>query len=295
MIRPAQAGLLALILGAAALGFAPIFVRLSEVGPVATAFHRLALSLPVFALLAWRGQGGGCRQGLPAGKRAWAGCGLVGLFFAADLSVWHVGILLTSVANATLFTNLAPVFVTLGLWLIWGQRPNRRFVFALAVAVAGAVLLMGGSLLAPLATDRLAGDGLSVLSGLFYGAYILAVGRARPGIPTPVLMLWSGAAASILVLLVALALGETVLPRTMEGWAVLLGLALVSQVGGQGLIAWGLAHLPASFGAVVLLLQPLVATLVAWILFGEALGPLELLGAGVVLLGIHIARKASRA
>lgn len=291
MIRPAQAGLLALILGAAALGFAPIFVRLSEVGPVATAFHRLALSLPVFALLAWRGQGGG----LPAGKRAWAGCGLVGLFFAADLSVWHVGILLTSVANATLFTNLAPVFVTLGLWLIWGQRPNRRFVFALAVAVTGAVLLMGGSLLAPLATDRLAGDGLSVLSGLFYGAYILAVGRARPGIPTPVLMLWSGAAASILVLLVALASGETVLPRTMEGWAVLLGLALVSQVGGQGLIAWGLAHLPASFGAVVLLLQPLVATLVAWILFGEALGPLELLGAGVVLLGIHIARKASRA
>ncbi|MBX9635162.1 MAG: DMT family transporter [Magnetospirillum sp.] len=291
VIRPAQSGLLALILGAVALGFAPIFVRLSEVGPVATAFHRLALSLPIFALLAWRHQG--WRQGVPADKRVWLGCGLAGVFFAADLSVWHVGILLTSVANATLFTNLAPVFVTLGLWVIWGQQPRPRFVAALAVALAGAVLLMGGS---PILTpERLAGDGLSVLSGAFYGAYILTVGRLRPAVPTPVLMLWSGAFASALVLMVALALGETVLPQTMHGWAVLLALALVSQVGGQGLIAWGLAHLPASFGAVVLLLQPMVAALVAWMLFGEALGLWETLGAGVVLLGIHIAWKASRA
>ncbi|MBC7908531.1 MAG: DMT family transporter [Rhodospirillaceae bacterium] len=283
VIRPAQAGLIALILGAAALGFAPIFVRLSEVGPVATAFHRLALSLPIFAVLAWR------HRGVPAGP----GSALAGVFFAADLSVWHVGILLTSVANATLFTNLAPVFVTLGLWLIWGQRPNRRFVLALAMALTGAVMLMGGSL--TVSPERLLGDGLSVLSGAFYGAYILTVGRSRPAVPAAVLMLRSGVVASILVLPVALALGETILPQTLQGWAVLLGLALVTQVGGQGLIAWGLAHLPSSFGAVVLLLQPLVAALVAWVLFGEALGPLELTGAGVVLLGMYCARKARRA
>jgi drug/metabolite transporter (DMT)-like permease len=283
----ARAGLIALIFGAAALGFAPIFVRLSEVGPVATAFHRLALSLPIFALLAWR------HRTVPAGRQAWAGSGLAGLFFAADLSVWHMGILLTSVANATLFTNLAPVFVTLGLWLIWGQRPSRGFVMALGLALAGAIMLMGGSL--RLSPDRLAGDGLSLLSGAFYGAYILTVGRSRPAIPATVLMLWSSAVASALVLPVALALGETVLPHTLHGWAVLLGLALITQVAGQGLIAWGLAHLSSSFGAVVLLLQPLVAALVAWVLFGEALGPLELAGAGVVLLGMHCARKASRA
>ncbi|MBC7951822.1 MAG: DMT family transporter [Rhodospirillaceae bacterium] len=283
MIRPSQAGLLALILGAAALGFAPIFVRLSEVGPVSTAFYRLALSLPVFAVLAWP------HRGTPAGRAS----ALAGAFFAADLSVWHAGILLTSVANATLFTNLAPVFVTLGLWLIWGQRPNRRFVMALGLALAGAIMLMGGSL--TVSPDRLAGDGLSLLSGAFYGAYILTVGRARPAVPATVLMLWSGTVAAILVLPVALALGETVLPHTMQGWAVLVGLALVTQVAGQGLIAWGLAHLPSSFGAVVLLLQPLVAALVAWVLFGEALGPLESAGAGVVLLGMYCARKASRA
>lgn len=281
--RNSQTGLIALVLGAIAIGFAPIFVRLSEVGPVATAFYRLSLSLPVFALMA-------ARSGLPAGRRGWAGCGLAGLFFAGDLSVWHVGILLTSVANASLFTNLAPVFVTLGLWLVWGQRPSGRFLLALAVSLAGAVLLVGGSL--QFSASRLAGDGLSMLSGAFYGAYILTVGRSRAGLSTAVLMFWSGLVASAVLLPVALALGEQVLPHTAYGWAVVLGLALISQVAGQGLIAWGLAHVPATLGSLILLLQPAVAALVAWGLFGEALHGVELAGAAVVLAGIHIARKA---
>lgn len=275
--------MIALVLGAAAIGFAPIFVRLSEVGPVATAFHRVALSLPVFAVMA-------ARSGLPGGRAGWAGCGLAGLFFAGDLSVWHVGILLTTVANAALFTNLAPVFVTLGLWLIWGQRPSRRFLLALVISLAGAVGLMGGSL--RLSPDHVAGDALSVLSGAFYGAYILTVGRSRAGLSAPVLMLWSGVVASAVLLPVAMGLNEAVLPHTLRGWAVVLGLALVSQVGGQGLIAWGLAHVPAAIGSVVLLLQPAVAALVAWGLFGEGLGGAEILGGVVILFGVHIARKA---
>ncbi|MGE5514320.1 MAG: DMT family transporter [Bacteroidota bacterium] len=281
--RNLQTGLIALVLGAVGIGFAPIFVRLSEVGPVATAFYRLSLSLPLFALMA-------VRSTLPAGRREWGGCGLAGVFFAGDLSVWHVGILLTSVANAALFTNLAPVFVALGLWLIWGQRPSRRLVLALAVSLVGAVLLVGGSL--QFSSARVAGDALSVLSGAFYGAYLLTVGRSRVGLSTPVLMLWSGLVASTVLLPVALVLGETVLPRTLEGWAVVAGLALVSQVAGQGLIAWGLAHVPATLGSLVLLLQPAVAAIVAWALFGEALRGPEMLGAAVILAGIHIARKA---
>ncbi|MCR6631521.1 MAG: DMT family transporter [Magnetospirillum sp.] len=154
-------------------------------------------------------------------------------------------------------------------------------------------MLMGGSF--NLSADRLAGDALSVLSGAFYGGYILAVGRSRAAMSAPALMLWSGLAASILLLLAALALGEVVVPSTPEGWAVVLGLAVVSQVGGQGLIAWGLAHVPAAFGSIVLLLQPAVASLAAWMLFSEALGVAEIAGSAVILLGIHIARKAKSA
>lgn len=281
--RSFQAGVLALLLGAVGIGFAPIFVRLSEVGPVATAFHRLALSLPIFALMA-------AGHRLPQGRAGWLGCGLAGLFFAGDLSVWHLGILLTAIANAALFTNLAPLFVALGAWLLWRQPPSRRFLAALAVTLGGAVLLMGGRV--EFSSARLAGDGLSVLSGAFYGAYILAVGRSRAGVSTPVLMLWSGLVAALVLLPAAYGLGEVVWPQTARGWAVVLGLAVVSQVAGQGLIAWGLAAVPPALGSLILLAQPAVAALLAWVLFGETLGVLELIGAGVILLGIHIARKA---
>jgi drug/metabolite transporter (DMT)-like permease len=279
-------GLLALILGACAIGFAPIFVRLSEIGPVATGFHRLAWSLPVFALMAWR-----AGEDMPNTRMAWGGLTASGLFFAGDLIVWHLGIMLTSVANATLFSNLAPVFVTIGLWVIWGLRPSLRFVVALTVTLAGAVMLMGGSF--TVSTARLTGDALSMLSGLFYGGYIIAVGRMRASVATSVLMLVGGAIGALAVLAAALALGETVMPVTVRGWAMVVGLGLVSQVGGQGLIAWGLKHLPASFGALVLSVQPVVAAAVAWGLFGEVLGPFELVGAGIVLVGIHLARRAN--
>lgn len=280
-------GLIALVLGAVAIGFAPIFVRLSEVGPVATGFHRLAWSVPVFALMLWRGP----LAGRPSPGQ-WRVMVLSGLFFAGDMVVWHLGIMLTSVANASLFTNMAPIFVALALWLIWGRRPSARFTAALAVTVAGAVALVGGAPV--LSPDRLAGDGLSLLSGLFYAGYILAVGRAREGLSTPLLMAVGGAVAALVILAAAVALGEQVWPRTPSGWAVVLGLALVSQCAGQGLIAWGLAHVPPAFGAVVLLLQPLVAVLVAWVLFAEALGPAQMAGAAVVLLGLHLARRANR-
>lgn len=283
---PSRFGLLALILGACAIGFAPIAVRLSEIGPVATGFHRLLWSLPVFAILALKDG-----EALPVGRRAWGGLAASGAFFAGDLIVWHLGIMLTSVANATLFSNLAPVFVALGAWALWGLRPSPRFAVALAVALAGAVVLMGGA--PEFSFDRLAGDGLSVASGAFYGAYLLTVGRMRASVSTAVLMLAGGAVGAALTLAAACALGEAVWPDTARGWAVVLGLAGLSQVAGQGLIAWGFKHLPASFGAVVLLVQPVVAALLAWALFGESLGMVESLGAAVVLLGIHLARRAN--
>lgn len=282
-----QKGLAALVVGAVAIGFAPIFVRLSEVGPVATGFHRLFWSLPVFALLVWM------RPSPRPHAGQWRVMAASGAFFAGDMIVWHLGILLTSVANASLFTNMAPIFVALALWLFCGQVPSRRFVVALAVTVAGAAALVGGAV--DFSAQRLAGDGLSLLSGLFYAGYILAVGRAREALPTPLLMAVGGAVAAALILAAALVLGEQVWPSTTSGWAVVLGLALVSQCAGQGLIAWGLAHVSASFGALVLLLQPLVAVLVAWVLFAESLEVIQVLGAGVVLAGIHLARRANRA
>lgn len=281
-----------LILGAAAIGFAPIFVRVSELGPVSTALWRVALAVPVLGvMLMVAKRAGRDAPSPPLGRREFVRLGLAGLFFAGDLGVWHFSIHYTSVANATLLTNLAPIFVTVFGFVLFKDRVTRLFLVGMTVALLGAMVLMGGSL--ALSRQGFVGDLLGALTAVFYASYILAVGRLRARLGTVVVMFWSTLFTTLCLVPVALLSGEKLLPATAEGWGVLLGLALTAQVLGQSLIAYALAHLPASFSSVSLLFQPLVAALAAWALFAEALGALQGLGALVVLAGVVLARQGS--
>lgn len=280
---PAVAALLA---GAVAIATAPLFVKVSEAGPVATAFWRVALALPV--LWTWSVLGNrGHFECFAANRRLMIATGLL---FAGDLAVWHWSIVLTSVANATLLANLAPIFVTLGVWFWYRRRPNARFLAGMAVALAGTAALLGGDF--KLAGRALAGDGLGVLTAMFYGGYQLAVSRLRARASTASIMAWGGLVTACVLLPLALVSGEQVLPLTAAGWLKLVGLALISQAAGQSLIAYAMAHLPATFSSVGLLLQPVVAALFAWALLGEALGWSAVAGGAAVLAGIAIAHRA---
>ena len=281
--------LVALFAGAIGIAFAPIFVRLSEVGPVATALWRLALALPLLAL--WMAlQERGRKQG--ATRPAWPMALLAGVFFAADLAVWHWSIRLTSVANATFLANLAPVAVTLGAWVLLGERARPVFFAGMLLSLAGAALLMGANLGGP--GSVLLGDGLGMLTAVFYAGYQLCVKRLRDTQSTARIMFASGAACATVLLPLALLMGEAILPASPAGWGVLLGLALVCQLAGQGLITWAVAHLAASFSSVSLLLQPVAAAGFAWLLFGEALAALQWFGAAAVLAGIWLARRGTQ-
>lgn len=301
--------LYALFAGAAAIAFAPIFVRLSEVGPIATGFYRLTLALPLFWVwerMERRDRGGSAAADAAADATIDAGvapsapvaatglgAGLVvaGLCFAGDLALWHWSLRLTSVANATLFPNLAPVFVTLLGWLLWRERVRPLFLVGMTIAILGAGLLMGESV--RLSQAHLAGDALALATALFYAGYIVAVARLRRDLSTPAIMLKSGLVTAAVLLILAAASGERLWPQTAAGWATLVGLALISHAAGQSLIAYALAHLPASFSAVGLLLQPAIAALLAWLLFGEAIGGWQAAGAAVILAGIVVARRGS--
>jgi drug/metabolite transporter (DMT)-like permease len=278
----------ALLLGAACIAFSPIFVRLSEAGPTATAFWRVALALPplwAFGLLEKRALGKGER-------RAWLLLGAAGLAFAGDLGFWHASIQLTSVANATLLANLSSLFVTLAAWIFLREAPSRLFLAGLGLALLGVVLLVRTSL--QFSASALLGDALGVLTAMFYAGYILAVKGLRDRGATALrIMAVTSTLTAILLLPAALATGEQFFPATATGWLVVLGLALISHAAGQGLIAWALAHLPAAFSSVGLLLQPVVAAFFAWLLLAEPLAAPQIAGGLVVLAGIYLARRAS--
>jgi drug/metabolite transporter (DMT)-like permease len=275
----------ALLLGAVGIAWAPIFVRFAisdGVGPSAAAFWRLALSVPISWLWAARDpRVGSLRDRLQL-------C-LPGLFFAGDLGVWHWSIHWTSVANATLLANFQAVLVTLCGWLIFRRRFTRQFLVGMVLALAGAVVLVGAS-----ADRQLAGDLLGLLTAVFYASYFLSVGWLRERFATPTILAHTVTGAAILLAPVALLSGEPLFGYAAAGWFDVIGLALVSQVAGQGLVIFALAHLPAHFTAVTLLLQPAFAAALAWWLLKEAPGPQQAVGGLVMLAGIVLARRGSR-
>jgi drug/metabolite transporter (DMT)-like permease len=298
-----RAGLLALFAGAFCIASSAIWVRLSELGPVATAFWRVALALPL--LWAWA-SAMSLAAHAEAGRRFRWPLAAAGACFAGDLALWHGSIVLTSVANATLLANFAPIFVTLAVWLVYSRRPSTRFVVALAVALAGTVVLVGSSMGsaagAPSAgrmpaadgSMRLVGDALGIGTAMFYAAYQLFVSRVRGSVSTASVMAWSSLACAAILLPIAVASGEALLPSTLHGWAILAGLALTSHVAGQSLIAYAIAHLTPTLAAVGLLLQPVVAAGFAWMVLGEPVGALQVAGGTIVLLGIWLATRADR-
>lgn len=280
--------MLALAAGALAIAIAPIFVRVSETGPAATAFWRMALAVPVLMMLARKNRPGGAKTNVPV---RWPVV-LCGLLFAADLGVWHYSITFTTVANATLLANVAPVFVALAAWALFGERITGLFLLGMALAITGAGLLTGASF--SLDLRHVYGDLLGVLTAVFYGAYQLSVARLRRYHAAFSIMAWSSLFSAAGLFAGALALGEPLLPQSATGWAVLVAIALVSQVGGQTLITYGFAHLPVSFSSVSLLVQPMAAAWLAWLVLGETLTWTHLAGAAVILTGIYIARRGSR-
>ena len=282
---------LCLLAGGCCIAFAPIFVRLSDTGPVASAFWRVALAAPLLWLWAFTGSHSHSQPRDPDTSANWS-LFLAGLFFALDLGFWHWSIVWTSVANSTLLANLAPIWVTLAGWFLWKQKVTGVFLVGMFVALTGMFVLVGPNF--AVGGTRLAGDALAALTAIFYGSYMLAIKRARDaGAATARLMAWSTTITAVILLPFALFSPQPMLPGAASGWLVLLGLAIVTQILGQGLIAYAFAHLPASLSSVSLLIQPVVAALLAWVLFAEAVGPAQWIGGAIVLAGIWISKRAS--
>ena len=275
----------ALVFGACVIGFSGILVRLTGTGPAAGGFWRLAFALPLLAVMTRRTSG-------PLGRPSRIAL-IAGLLFAGDLGFWHYGVKYTSVANATVLSNLAPVVVTAFAWIFLKQRPKAAFLLAVAVAVAGVWLMAAGRSGGGQLVNAPLGDAFSIGTALWYAFYFLAIAEGRKTEGASRLMFWSGVVGAPILLVAALLLGEQIAPATAAGWAACVALGLV-HVAGQGSIAWGMGRLPTATASVVVLVQPVVATWLGWMLFAEALGPMQAFGAAAALTGVVLAQWASR-
>ena len=283
--KPHRLAFPALLLGNIALAFGPWLVRLADVGPVAAGFWRLALALPFLLII-------GRIAGQPAHwpRRALVvTIAIAAIFYSLDLAAWNAGILMTKLANATMFGNSGSfVFAIYGL-ILARRAPSLKQSLALITAVGGAGLLMSGS--SELSSHNFAGDLLTLVAGLFYGGYLIFVERGRTELkPLPLLILATAFSVPIL-LVISAGLGETIWPRD---WTPLLIFALSSQVLGQGLLVYSIGTLPPLVVGLGLLTQPAISATIGWLAYGETLSTRDFIGAAAIALALIVVRLPDR-
>ncbi|WP_240704767.1 DMT family transporter [Croceicoccus sediminis] len=269
-----------LLCGNAALATGPLLVRLADTGPVAAGFWRLTLALPVILVLGWRGweKGSFGRTGIWFAIAA-------GVFFALDIAAWHIGIERTRLGNAAVFGNSGSVIL-----VIWGliaarRMPLRAELAAIAAALCGAALLMGGSL--EIGSENLVGDLFALLAGILYAIYILLLRHIRGRVGSWSLLSVSVLAGVPVLFAIAYGLGERIVPGN---WTPLVMLSLLSQIVGQGVLIWALFWFRPLVIGLALLTQPAIAALTGWIAFSETLSAGDVLGMVLMAAALVLAR-----
>jgi drug/metabolite transporter (DMT)-like permease len=285
LARPAPWLLLAALLGGnIALALGPWFVREADTGPVAAGFWRLFLALPFLVLLA---RANGQRLG-GMGARTLALVALGAVTFALDLASWHIGIAMTRIGNATLFGNAGSLVLLFWGFILHRVLPGRLEALAIVFALGGAAILMGRSL--EISTETLVGDLFSLAAGLLYAVYLITLQGARGAFGSWSLLVWVSIFGAPVLLVIALALGEPVWP---QAWGPIVGLFVLSQLIGQGLMVFSLKYFPPLVVGLALLTQPVVASIYGWLVFGEVLSGLDI--AGMLLVGAALAVARARA
>jgi drug/metabolite transporter (DMT)-like permease len=277
-----RAAYVALGIGVLGIGWSAIFVRWSGVTGMVSAFYRLAIAALV--LLPWHVVRSAGRAGPSTASIKIAL--LAGIVFAADLAFFNSAIMMTNAANATLLGVNAPIFVAIGAWILYGERPSAHFWGGFALALAGMIYIVGTDVVRH-PTFGL-GDVFALAGAAFYGAYILYVQRARTGMDTLTFSTWCVCAGAVSLLVVCVLTHQRMWGMRPSQWAALVCLALATQLVGHLLVAYALGHLPVTLSSIVLLLQAPLTALFAWPALGERIRLGQALGGLLVLAGIGV-------
>jgi drug/metabolite transporter (DMT)-like permease len=277
---------LALAAGIITVSFSAIFVRWAGAPGTVTSFYRMAIAASVLAWPFYRKVRS--REDLPRLGLRTAVVG--GLFFAGDLALWSTGVVLSGATNPTLLANTAPVWVGLGALIFFRERLSAKFWLGLALAMSGAVLILGLDALSA-ATLGL-GTFLGLMAAIFYGGYFLITQRGRESLDSLTYTWLTTASASVALLVLNVVLGHSLTGYPVFSWLNFLALGIVAQVLGWLAINYTQGYLPASVVAPTMLAQPVATAVLAVLLLGERLSLWQTLGGITVLTGVYIVHRS---
>jgi drug/metabolite transporter (DMT)-like permease len=299
------------LLGAVTIAFSSILVRLSHASPSTSAIFRCVYALPVLGLLAYV-------EDRQIGRRGWRErrAGLIaGVFFAADLLLWHHSIGDVGAGLATVLANIQVVLVPLVAWVILSEPPGRHVLIALPVSLAGVLLISGALEHGAYGHDPARGTAFGLGAGVAYVGFLLLLrrgggdlrhrstahprhrdsGDGRSPIHRVAGPLFDATAvAAVLCVAAGLVIGDADLAPAWPGAGWLITLALTSQVVGWLLIGSSLPRLPAALTSVLLTVQPVGSVALAALIFGESPSGVQLLGVVLILAALVAVARLSR-
>ena len=276
---------LILSLGAMLIGFAPIFVKWSELSSSAILFWRMFLALPMLAILNYSLNKTFIFS--LKNKKTILYTAIASLAFTTDLILWHYSMAITSVSNATIIVNSAPVFVALLAYIIFKEIPAKGFGLSFLITYLGITGLIIFS--NNYANGKIIGDLLCVIAAVGYAIYLLII--AKLGKETSLNLIFYTTLFCCLFSILPMMLDSGLnVPASNFEWLNLFLLAFICQFGGQFLITLGIGKISPSNGSIGLLMQPLTATVLAAFLFSEWLNLSQIIFAVVTLVGIYFAR-----
>lgn len=293
---------LLLIVALIALSFTAIFIKfsVSEISANATVFNRLWIATIIFYV--WNSlQQFKLKISEPSPKikpeinflSSYSKKGVFLLIMVAIVHVsgrflWTWSLTQTSAANATVLSNITPVFTTLGGWLFLGQYFDRRFLGGLSLALIGVTILGWDDFL--ISTEGLIGDFAALLSAIFYASSFLIIEQLRNQFSSSNILIWRCVLGTIFMIPVVLIFDTQIFPISAMGWFAVIALALICEAIGHGLVVYSLKHFSSGFVTLFMLLEPIITAILAWIIFAEALGIINSFAFIIIMLGIYVAK-----
>ena len=305
------------LLGILGVSYSSIFIRFTGAPAIVVVFFRMAFAaLPLAVLVLIRKD---LRQELRnLGIRPVLGALLSGVFLAMHLTAYVESVHLTTITSATLLVDTEVLFVALASTLLFREKISRTGMVGILLALAGSVMLSAGDLLlgqaqgmivvenagilgtketARLADEavrtgmgatRIRGDLFALLGAVFLAVYTLLGSRLRRSISTVSYTFLAYTGASVVLLCACFAASIPLTGWSTDDYFYSFMMTLVCTFMGHSIFNWGLKFLPAPFISTCRLGEPVVATLLAVVVFGEIPGPHQIIGGMIVLAGLFI-------
>ncbi|CAG4992993.1 hypothetical protein DYBT9275_01082 [Dyadobacter sp. CECT 9275] len=272
---------ISLLIGLISISIFPVLVKWAPVSGITSAFYRMAIGtllLLPYVLFS--------RKLILPAVKLWIPIILCGIIFGSDIAVWNLSIQYSNATQATLLTNLSPVWVGIASFLFLTKKPKPKFWVGTAIALAGLTVLIGFDTILEMRFDK--GFLMAIASGILYASYMLISKTVLDKINIINFLMFSMSVSAVYLLTLCLLLDQPLWHFSAMVWSVLMIQGVICQLLGWFTISYAIQKMDAGRVSLGLLSQSVVTGVMAWMFIGEKVTLQMILGGIIILLGIAV-------